>query len=81
MAGLSGASRMPAGSSSCTQQCCPSRRHVCHNPWRAIAAGVLAADNEGVLLGRVLLETTVEGAKQLSSHVLESLGRFFADEP
>jgi hypothetical protein len=45
------------------------------------AAGVLAADNEGALLGRVLLETTMEGAKQLSSHVLESLGRFFADEP
>ena len=32
-----------------------------------VHAGVLAADNEGAVLGRVLLETTIEGARQLGA--------------
>ena len=55
-----------------------------HTPTPACAcptAGVLAADNEGALLGRGLLETTVEGARQLSSTALAAVGRFFATEP
>lgn len=42
--------------------------------------GVLLEDNEGALLGRVLLETTVQGARRLSARALQALGGWMGGE-
>lgn len=39
-----------------------------------LCAAVLLEDNEGAVAGRLLLETTVQGAKQLAARALKRVG-------